>query len=235
MSTVLDPVTTTATTAVPSAGHESPVRSGRRSTWALWGAAAAVAGLAGTMLTINPSFDDYSNVDQVIAKLDSTTYHIGLVAGFVAVFCTLFTAAGWRRWASDHAPRSLAARVIPMALTASAGAMMLAYGIKGTLGDYLPGGGEGSFHWANSGLYALFMWLDFAPFIAWWGACMASAAVAWVALRERRLPRWIGALSLLAFAFPTTVMFLTSVPGIPALSILWLLVISLAMAVRRES
>lgn len=143
------------------------------------GAGAAVAGAVGTLFTVNPGFKDYSNIDQVVAKLDHTSYHVGLVAGFVAVFCTLFTAAGWRRWAAEHAPRSLAARVIPMAFTASAGAMMLAYGIKGTLGDYLPGGGEGSFHWNNNGIYALFMWLDLAPFIAWWGACIAAGAVAW--------------------------------------------------------
>lgn len=229
MSTVLDPVTVP-TTAAPV----DQSRTTKRAPWALWGAAAAVAGAVGTLFTVNPAFDDYSNIDQVVAKLDHTTYHIGLVAGFVAVFCTLFTAAGWRRWASEHAPRSLAARVIPMAFTASAGAMILAYGIKGTLGDYLPGGGEASMHWNNTGFYALFMWLDFAPFIAWWGACMAAGAVAWVALRERRLPRWIGVLSLVLFALPTVALAITSVPGLPFVAIPWLLIVSVAMAVRGE-
>jgi len=231
MSTVLDHVSTT--TATTTATTNTPPAT-KRSTWALWGAAAAVAGAVGTLLTVNPAFEDYSNVDKVVAQLDATTYHIGLVAGFVAVFCTLFTAAGWRRWASDHAPRSLPARVISMALTASAGAMILAYGIKGTLGDYLPGGGEGTLHWANTGIYSLFMWLDFAPFIAWWGTCMAAAAVAWVALRERRLPRSIGVLSLVLFLLPTVIMFSTSVPGLPFVSIPWLLIVSVAMAFRRE-
>ena len=232
MSTVLDHVSTTVTPSTSASTNASAVT--RRSTWALWGAAAAVAGAVGTLLTVNPGFEDYSNVDHVVSQLNHTTYHVGLVAGFVAVFCTLFTAAGWRRWASDHAPRSLPARVISMALTASAGAMMLAYGLKGTLADYLPGGGEGAMHWANSGIYSLFMWLDFAPFIAWWGTCMAAAAVAWVALRERRLPRSLGVLSVVLFLLPTVAMFVTAVPGLPFISIPWLLIVSVAMAFRRE-
>lgn len=55
-----------------------------------------------------------------------------------------------------------------------------------------------------------------------------------VSLRERRLPRWIGVLSLALFVLPTVVMSITSVPGLPFVSIPWLLIVSLGMAARKE-
>jgi hypothetical protein len=233
MSTVLDPITAPVrSTRVDTVPATSPSRF-RRNSWALWGAAAFAAGFVATVLTNNPAFDDYHDIDRVVAELDAGTYHVGLVAGFVAVACALFTAAGWKRWASEHAPRSLAARVIPMALTATAAVMILAYGLKGTMADYLPGGAEDSMHWNNVGFYSIFMILDFAPWIAGWGVCIASGAASWLSLKERQLPRWLGVVSLLFFAVPAVAMSISSVPGLPFMSTPWLLIASLAMFLRK--
>ena len=52
-----------------------------------------------------------------------------------------------------------------MAFAASAALMMLGYGFMGSLAVYLPGGiDDGTF--PVEGLYSVFMFLDFAPFIA---------------------------------------------------------------------
>jgi hypothetical protein len=243
MSTVLDPRPTSAprsavsavatTDPHPALAATPPPSRLRRNGWALWGAAAFVGGLIATVLTANPAFDDYQDVDRVVSELDAGTYHVGLVVGFLTVACMLVTAAGWRRFLSERAPRSLAGRVLPMALTATATVMIVAYGLKGTMADYLPGGAEGDYNWNNVGLYSIYMVLDFLPWIAGWGVCIAAGAAAHLGLRERQLPRWLGWVSLFFFVAPAVVMSISSVPGIPFMSTPWLLIASIAMAARR--
>ena len=206
-----------------------------RSFWALWGVAAGLLGIVATLLTTPAlSEEGYRSGAALIDLLDRTPYHIGVVAGFFAVLSVLFTAAAWRRWAAAVAPASLPAQVIPMALTATAGAMMLGYGFKGSLAVYLAGGmDEGTM--AREGLYAVVMFLDFGPYIAWWGAAIAAAAMAWVSLRDRLLPRWIGAVSALFALVPVGVLVATGLPGFPSVvDPLWLVIVSLGVAFRRR-
>lgn len=132
-----------------------------------------------------------SGVD-VIELLDRSGYHVGAAAGFLAVACLLVFAVGWRRWVDHQASDLLAARLVPAALVASAGAMIIGYGFKGMLAIYLPGGINAGDHPAE-GLYTLFMINDLAPFFAWWGVAAAAAGVAWLAFRERLVVRWVGA------------------------------------------
>src|SRR5215211_3397132 len=147
-----------------------------RALWALWGVAAGALGIVATLLT-DPSRGLDEDVVRggaaLIDRLDRTTYHLGVVAGFFTVLCVLFAAAGWRRWAARVAPESLPARVVSLALTASAGAMMLGYGFKGSLAVYLNGGIDAGAH-AREGLYGVYMFLDFGPYVAWWGAAIAA-------------------------------------------------------------
>ncbi len=171
----------------------------------------------------------------VITVLDRTGYHIGVVAGLFAVFCLLVFASGWRRWAALAAPTSLTAGIVPLAVTASAGAMILGYGLKGMLAIYLPEGiNQGEY--CPEGLYTLFMFDDLAPFIAWYGAAMAAAAVTWLSLRERQLPIWIGVVSLLLTLAPIAMLVITGLPGFPGVvQPLWLIIVSIGLipALRR--
>ena len=212
---------------VPATSHP------QRRLWALWGVAAGVLGIVATLLT-DPS---QGGVDEeavrrgaeLIDQLDRTPYHIGVVAGFFTVLCLLVTAAGWQRWAAGVAPQSLAARVMWLALTASAGAMMLGYGFKGSLAVYLNGGMDEGSH-AREGLYAVYMFLDFGPYVAWWGAAVAAAAMAWLSLRERYLPRWIGAVSGLFALVPAAFLVATGLPGFPGvIDQAWLVIVSLGV------
>jgi hypothetical protein len=76
----------------------------------------------------------------VLSFVHRGLFQIGAVAGFLAIACVLAFAAGWRQWTErDGAPTS-AARLVGLALVASAGAMIIGYGIKGPLAIYLPGG-----------------------------------------------------------------------------------------------
>jgi hypothetical protein len=209
-----------------------------RALWALWGVAAGALGIVATLLT-DPSRGLDEDVVRggaaLIDRLDRTTYHLGVVAGFFTVLCLLFAAAGWRRWAARVAPESLPARVVSLALTASAGAMMLGYGFKGSLAVYLNGGIDAGAH-AREGLYGVYMFLDFGPYVAWWGAAIAATAMAWLSLRDRLLPRWIGVVSALFALVPVAVLVATGLPGFPGVvDQAWLLIVSLGIVLRRPA
>lgn len=183
--------------------------------WPLWGAAAGVLGAIGHLFSMqNPSDEEYRSGAAVIDALERGPYHVGIVSGLAGVFCLLVFAAGWRRWTAAFAPNSLAAGALHLALTASAGAMMLAYGFKGALAVYLPDGmDEGTY--ANESLLTFFMFDDFSAFISWWGVAMATGAIAWLALRERRLPLWIGIVATLFALVPVGFVGATGLPGFP--------------------
>src|SRR3712207_6140080 len=97
------------TTTTPDAAPEPPPI--RRASWALWGVAAGLLGVIATLLTDGSqdlSEADYRRGAELIDLLTRALYHAGVGAGFFAVLCALFTAAGWRRWAAQRAPASLA-------------------------------------------------------------------------------------------------------------------------------
>jgi hypothetical protein len=208
--------------------------------WPLWGVAAGVLGYIGHLATDdNPtgSTERRLSVEEVVASLDRKQFHIGVVAGMLAVFCLLVFAAGWRRWANREAKESLAASVVSLALIASAGAMILGYGFKGALAVYLPGGMDDEMHTVQ-GLYSLFMFIDFAPYMAWYGVAMAAAAMAWLSLRERRIPIWFGVLGAIFVIVPLGFLVATGLPGFPGVvDPFWLIVTSIGLAVtlRRQA
>ncbi len=76
----------------------------------------------------------------VLGLVHRALFQIGAVTGFLAVVCVLAFAAGWRQWSERHGAPTSAARLVGLALVASAGAMIIGYGIKGPLAIYLPGG-----------------------------------------------------------------------------------------------
>ena len=224
------------TTTMRSREGETNARQTSHEAWAWWGAAAGLLGAVGHLFsqgTITPE-QRRSGAD-VVGVLDRAGYHIGAVTGFLAVACLLVAAAGWRRWGERRAPEKLAARLIPMALTAGAAAMIIGYGVKGALAVYLPGGiNQGEF--PTEGLYTLFMIDDLVPFMAWWGVALAAAGVAWLGLRQRLLPRWIGVASAIAFLLPAAFLAITGLTGFAGVvGPVWLLVTSIGVARLRSA
>jgi hypothetical protein len=239
MTSTIDPIDTTSAIDLHSrAAHPAGAtrRGSGRPVWVLWGALAGVSGLVATLLS-DPAGslaeEDYLTGAAIVDELESAPYHVGVVAGFVCVVALLFTAAGWRRWASHRAPDSLAARVVSMAFVASAGAMMIGYGLKGSMAVYLPGGMDHDYM-SQEGLYAIFMFLDLGAWMVWWGGTVAALAAVWLAFRERLLPKWIGVVSALFALLPLTVLVLTGLPGLPALSTIWLTIVSIGLALSRR-
>jgi hypothetical protein len=208
------------------------------SLWPLWGVAAGLLGIVAHMITM----PDLTEADrgagvEVMSLLTSGNHHVGVVAGMLAVFCILALAAGWRRWLAASAPESLASGIVPLAFTASAGALILAYGFKGMLAIYLPGGMDHGSHPVES-LYPLFILDDMSAFMGWYGVAMAAGALAWVALRERQLPLWFGIISGLFALVPAVILVLFALPGFPGVIMpVWLVItgIGMTLSLRRSS
>ena len=69
---------------------------------------------------------------------------------------------------------------------------------------------------------------------AWLGVAVTATAVAWMALHERTVSRWIGIVSL-APAAQTLAALGVGDPGVPALGPWWLLVTGVGLAVGRST
>jgi hypothetical protein len=199
----------------------------------MWGVAAGVLGAIGHLFTDqNLSDEARASGAAVVDELNRTNYHIGIIAGLAAVFCLLVVAAGWRRYADAEFPDSLAGTVVSFGFIASAGAMILGYGFKGSLAVYLPGGiDEGSY--PNENLLSVFMFNDFAPYVAWYGVAMAAAAMAWVALRERQLPVWFGIISVIFVVLPVGYLVATGLPGFPGVvDPAWMVIVGIGLTLK---
>ena len=210
----------------------------RRSRWPLHGVA---AGLLGTVATLVgdvhvAASDAVSQSDPgLIEAINRPAAHLSIVAGYLCVAFLLVFAASWRLHAEPRATHSAATRVVPAGIVAAAGALTLGYGWKGALAIYLPGGPDaGGFD--RSGLYIYYVLNDFGSFIGWLGVTIAAGAIAWMALRERTISRWIGVVSLVPVLGTTALVTLTGLPGAPGMfSAAWLLIASLGLALGRSA
>lgn len=209
---------------------------GRRSPWALWGAAAGLFGIVANLLSqpVVTDEDRAAGAEAVVELLSRGAYHAGAVSGIAAAVALLVFTAGFRRWAARQSTDGLALWLVPAALTASAGAMIAAYTVKGQLAVYLDGGiNAGSFQ--NDALYIFFVLDDLAGFGAWWGVVVAAAAFVWLAFRERLVARWIGGLAILAVLAPVGFLLVTGLTGFPGVvGPVWLMFAGAGMALRRE-
>lgn len=204
--------------------------------WALWGIAAGVLGVVANLVTdpiAGLSDAQKQHGSAVVGLINRTSFHIGAVAGFLAVACLLAFAAGWRGWTERHGAPTSTATLVGLALVASAGAMIIGYGIKGPLAVYLPGGID-AHSYPREGLYSLFILNDSAPYFAWWGVVVSAGGIAWLAFRERLVVRWVGAVSMLAvltsFAWVAAT-GLTDFGGVAGP--VWLILASIGLARRR--
>jgi hypothetical protein len=212
----------------------APARStSRKVTWPLAGAAAGVLGYLASMATMPDITEEQRTAGvSVVDHLTSGRYHLGAVLGFAAIVCLLVFTAGFRRFARRVVPDNLAASVAGIAMVASAGAMILGYGIKGSLSVYLDGGINQNSYPAE-GLYSLFMFDDLAPFMSWFGVAVAAGAVAWLALRDKVLPTWLGVVSGLVFLAPAGMLALTGLTGFAGLvGPVWLVIAGIGLTVR---
>ncbi|WP_269302994.1 hypothetical protein [Aeromicrobium sp. HA] len=222
----------TATTAPHPQAEPATVGRGR---WPLLGVAAGIGSIVATLaLDIHPSGWDidtpYSQA--VVEQVSTGKAHASVIVGYLTVGLLLFLAAAWRRHVEPRALASTAARVVPLALTAAAGALSLGYGWRGAFGLYT-GNEAGAFD--AEGLYVLFVLNDFGAYIGYLGVTVAAAAVIWMSLKERLVSRWIGVFSILPILPVVITVAAFGLPGFPGVvSGLWLIVVFAGLAFGRS-
>jgi hypothetical protein len=207
-----------------------------RGRWPLVGVAAGLGSIVATLvLDIHPTDlqPDEAYSQAVIDDVSAGKAHASVVVGYLTVALLLVLAAAWRRHVEPRAADSTAARVVPLGLTAAAGALALGYGWRGALGLYL-GNEEGAFD--TEGLYTLFVLNDFGAYIGYLGVTVAAGAVVWMSLRERLVSRWIGIVSIVPILPVVVTVTAFGLPGFPGVSSgLWLIVTFAGLAFGRSA
>lgn len=203
--------------------------------WPLWMCAAGLLGVIGTLLSDQRAGESGETTDYTVtvadmADLDHLPFRIGGFAGYLCVAALLVLAAVWNRRVTQRYPWSLGAPVVTYGLVAAAGALALAYGWKGALGDYLPGAAEhGAYD--DTGLYTYYVMNDFSPYVGWVPVAVAMAGIAILGLRERLVSRPLGVFAAAVCLLCFGAVAVTGVPGLPFVSMLGLLVVGMWLAV----
>lgn len=215
----------------PTLDRATTPEGGRRARWPLFASAAGLLGFVGTIaLDGRIMIEDGVKLDhELFADLNPMTYRLSMIVGYLAVVMLLMLAANWRRRVEPRLPGSTAAHLVPFGLVASAAGLTYGYGWKGALGNYMPGGmEEGAYD--DSGLYVYYLLNDFGAWIGWLGVVVVAGAIAYMALKERTVSRWIGAIALVPVVQTTLMVVGIGVPGVPALlGPIWLFVTGLGL------
>ncbi|MGN6482873.1 MAG: hypothetical protein ACTHMX_00585 [Thermomicrobiales bacterium] len=205
--------------------------------WPLAAVAAGLLGIVATFLTdlhIEPP-PNTPTTASLVWQVSYRTAHVSIVTGYLAVGFLLLLAAAWQRHITTRHPDSTAARLVALGLTSSAAALTLGYGWKGALAIYLPGASEAN-TFDLQGLYIYYLLNDFGSFIGWLGVVVAAAGVAWMGLRERTLPLWLGIVSVLPPLGVAAFVGAVGLPGAPGLfAAIWLVVAGAGLVLRPPS
>lgn len=208
--------------------------------WPLWASLAGAFGFAGTIIfDVRPAAEtdawlageDYSVTSADMLGLEVVAGRFGWTVGLLAVALLLVFAAAW--W--KHTQRftdSIAARIVPLSVTATAAAGLFGYGWKGALANYL--GPEAGLY-DEHGLFIYYMLTDFGAYLPWFGVLVAALAVTWMAFAERLVSRVLGAISAVFAVGLLALTLISGVPGIPGTLIqLWLVIAGVWLAVGRS-
>lgn len=210
-----------------STGNDSSNAS-EREPWLWTGAAAGLLGVLGTLVFDIHIPGDGTSADTVrmdmVGAIDQQKAHFSIVTGFLGVAMLLVLAAAWRKSIESRLPDNLAARVVSQALTAAAGALSLGYGWKGATAIYHADGMDAGTY-DDAGLYIYYILNDFGSYIGWFGVTVAAGAVAWMSLKDRVLPLWVGIFSCVPVLAVLAFTGGTGLPGFPGVvSPIWMVV-----------
>jgi hypothetical protein len=231
-------MTSTLPTAAPSvAASASPVKGGRP-TWPLFGVLAGATSLAAAFVALggNGQQKGENHGLAVLDELNRGRFHVAFLLGLVSVASLFLASSGWRRWAEEAAPRSLAARTVSQGLAATAAVNVIGYSLAGSMALYLPGGTDNGWLTPES-MFVNYTYLDFGLLLGWWGGAVAAGCVAALSLgRNALLPRWMGVVSILLLLPPVGMAIGMALPGMPGFTMpLWLIVVSLGLVFSKKA
>jgi hypothetical protein len=222
----------TSTRTVPPAAEAGRTR--RFTAWPLLITACGVLGVAALFTEGRPDANgsdfDYPFTAEHVLEVDYLIYRVSGVLGYLLALLLLVTAAVWRHRVERRFDGSVGATLVSLGVIATAALVALAYGWRGAIGTYFPGGAEeGTYD--TEGLYNYFVMTDFSPYIAFVPLLASAYGLAWMAFRERLVSRVLGAAAALLATALILAVILTGVPGLPAMIVLGLAVAGVWLAV----
>lgn len=209
--------------------------------WPLWATLAGVAGVIGTVGTdLRPHAEieasehgeSYIVGPADMLGLDPLIGRIGFTAGMVAVAALLVFIALWRRHVETVFTGSTGARMVSAGAIASAGALILGYGWRGALANYL---GPEAGMYDGEGLFVYYMLTDFGAYIPWAGVVISALGLAWMAWTERNVSRVLGTVAAVFGLGAAAAVIASGVPGLPGVFMpIWLAITGVWLAVGRS-
>jgi len=162
-------------------------------------------------------------------------FQFGAIAGLAATLLLIVWAAGLHRFLETRVGRDhLAVRITQFAAAGAVGAMVIAFSLKAVFAGGLPGAIDATMYTSIdvAVLHILHEQLQWVGLLSMVGAMFA---VAWLALRERALPRFLGIVSLVLALFVTGMTLGLALPYSAGLAVpVWIVVTSVWLLVRRE-
>ncbi|HWJ60752.1 MAG TPA: hypothetical protein VNS19_02190 [Acidimicrobiales bacterium] len=217
-------------------GSPGPTERGH-ARWPLFGAVGAVAAFASVIVSM-PTLteEEYATGVRVIDELERGGYHLGFLLGLVSVGCLWVASSGWKRWAEQRVPDSLAGRTLAQGLAATATINVIFTCLMGSMALYLPGGTDEGWL-SDQAIFTNFTLLDFGTLLGWWGAAVSAICVAVLAFgKTKALPRWMGVVSVVLLLPPFLMAIPTGLPGFVGFTMpIWLLTISIGMVFSRKA
>lgn len=177
---------------------------------------------------------DYPVTAEHILELDWVTYRVSLVAGYLLVLLMVASAVVWRQKVERRFSGSAGATAVGYGVLASTALVALAYGWRGAIGNYWPGGPEENTY-DTEGLYNYYVMNDFTPYIAFVPLLASAYGLCWMAFREGLVSKPLGALAGILATALLLVTFLTGVPGLPAMIVAGLVVAGVWLAFGRSA
>lgn len=226
---------TTPLTSTAPAGPASSARGGFTA-WPLLISLCGILGVIALFLEGRPDSDgdfDYPVTAEDVLGLDHVPYRLSGAVGYLLALLLIAAAVIWRHRVERRFPGSAGATAVSYGVLATAALVTLTYGWRGAVGNYLPSGAEGDTYDA-AGVYGYYILTDFSPYIAFVPLLASAYGLAWMAFRERLVSRGLGALSALLATALLVAVFLTGVPGLPAMIIVGLIVAGIWLAVGRS-
>lgn len=221
----------------PPASTTTPATTRRFTAWPLLISASGALALVAAFLEGRPDNDpsfEYPLTAEDLLSIDPLPYRISGALGFVLALLLLVTAAVWRHRVERRFTGSVGASLVSFGVLATAALVTLAYGWRGAVGDYFPGGPEEDTY-DLEGLYNYYILTDFSPYIAFIPLVASAYGLTWMAFRERLVSRGLGAAAGLLATGGLVFSFVTGVPGIPGAVVMGLLPAGIWLAFGRSA
>ena len=178
--------------------HGRPLRRSRRrfTAWPLLGTLTGLLGLVSLFSEARPDENgsgfDYPVTAEDAVSVSNEIFRVAGVTGYLTALLLLVFAAVWHQRVGRRFTGSTGATMVTFSLVATAALVTLAFGWRGALGNYLPGGPEENTY-DTEGLYNYYVMNDFSPYIAFVPLLGAAYGLAWMAFRESLVSKPLGA------------------------------------------